>query len=151
MQSAIDDIAGRIADQSPLWPIAHAAGLQNLRAIWEDSAIKRRMDRAVQAKHLGVEEVLQGNQEMPGDISVKRDEIHHHYPAQQPTTPTTPATPGLGTSTGSKLWPLALWASLALGGGGLGAYAVNLWNRQQPAKPIALPDYQLKLQVQDHP
>lgn len=146
VQSAIDDIAGRIADQSPLWPIAHAAGLQNLRAIWEDSAIKRRMDRAVQAKHLGVEEVLQGNQEMPGDISVKRDEIHHHYPAEQSA-----ATPSTIGQAGRKLWPVVLAAALS-GGAGAAAPIAYWWlNKPQPTSPVALPDYQLKLEVKDQP
>ncbi len=78
----------RFADQAPLWPIAHAAGLQNMRDIWSDAKIKRKMDRLSNARALGVEEALDGNDEMPGDISIKGDtqETHYHYapPPQQP-------------------------------------------------------------------
>lgn len=83
----------RAADVAPVWPVAHAAGLQYVRDIWADSKIKRAMDRAVQAKHLGVEDVLAaiGNEEVPGEINIKGDEVHTHQhfypPAPVPAEP----------------------------------------------------------------
>lgn len=148
-----EEIAGRVADQSPLWPIAHAAGLQHLREIWADSAIKRRMDRHAQAKALGVEEALAGNQEMPGDISVKRDEIHHHYPAasQQPVAAAIVPASSVVAKAERKLWPIMLAACLSGGAGAAIPLAYQWWNKPAPTPQVSLPDYQLRLEVKDQP
>lgn len=89
-ESPLNEIGRRAADIAPVWPVAHAAGLQNQREIWADAQIKRKMDRLVAARALGVEEALvNGNDEVPGDINIKGDETHNHqhfYPAPAAAT-----------------------------------------------------------------
>src|SRR6185369_14567372 len=71
-ENPLHEMERRFADQAPLWPVAHAAGLQNMRDIWADAQIKRKMDRLLNARALGVEDALKdGNDEVPGDISIK--------------------------------------------------------------------------------
>jgi len=109
-ETPLHEVQRRLADQAPIWPVARAAALQNLRDIWADSKIKRKMDRAVAAKHLGVEDVLkEGNEEMPGDISIQGDthNVTHVYPA-----PATPATPNMPTASHQPLKVLK-WAAIA--------------------------------------
>src|SRR5436305_1637465 len=80
-ESPLHEMGRRFADQAPLWPVAHAAGLQNMRGIWEDSRIKRKMDRLMAARQLGLEDSIGEDDEMPGEITIKGDETHYHYGA----------------------------------------------------------------------
>lgn len=84
------------------------------------------MDRAVAARHLGVEDVLAatGNEEMPGDINIKGDEKHehthvHNYPAAQPVQQVTqnqPTTSGVQTvePTTKPKRKVPMWVPVAL-------------------------------------
>lgn len=111
--------------------------------------MKRRMDRLAQAKALGVEEALAGNQEMPGDISVKRDEIHHHYPTAQPAAVPVVANPVMQAE--KKLWPVMLAACLS-GGAGAAIPLVYQWlHKPAVGQQTTPPDYQLRLEVKDQP
>lgn len=103
---------------------------------------------------------MQGNQEMPGDISVKRDEVHHHhYPAPlQPVTPQAPALPSVVApvtevvkSAGQKLWPVVLAAALSSGVGASVPIAYWWLNKPAAAPAVSTPDYQLRLEVKDQP
>lgn len=131
------EIGRRFADVAPVWPVAHAAGLQNQRAIWADAEIKRKMDRAVQAKLLGVEEVLAGgNDEMAGDINIKGDETHTHQHYYQPPASKTAAPIAALATTGLRrfVWPAVLGAA-TLGTGAAGMAIFNHFTQKtgQPA------------------
>ncbi len=153
----------RFADQAPVWPIAHAAGLQNMRAIWEDAAIKRKMDRLLNARALGVEDVLKdGNDEMPGDISIKGDETHTHYhapPVVQPVTTQTAAQPATTTiaqplaQSGLRRWLLPAVACIGMPMLGVGGAMLYQYFSKAPAAVQASNNLGIKpgVQVTDKP
>jgi hypothetical protein len=133
-ETPFHEVQRRLADQAPIWPVARAAALQNLRDIWADSKIKRKLDRAVAAKHLGVEDVLatDGNEEMPGDISIQGDthNITHVYPAAAAASvPQLPASvaPAGPSKPWSKLWTAAAIAAALVGTPALGMGGAALY------------------------
>jgi len=91
---------------------------------------------------------LAGNQEMPGDISVKRDEIHHHYPAAQQTTA---AATNPVMQAEKKLWPVMLAACLSGGAGAAIPLAYQWFHKPSAGQQTTPPDYQLRLEVKDSP
>lgn len=105
-ESPLSEMGRRLADQFPIWPAAHAVGLQNTRDIWADAKLKRKMDRLVQARAMGVEDALaDGNEEVPGDINIQGDTVVQHYynaPQASPSTTATSATTADTTTTPAK-------------------------------------------------
>lgn len=88
---------------------------------------------------------------MPGDISVKRDEIHNHYTIPpQPVASKTPVTE-VAKSVGQKLWPVVLAAALSSGVGASLPIAYWMLNKPAAAPAVSVPDYQLRLEVKDKP
>lgn len=139
--------------------MAHAAGLLNLRSIWEDSRIKRKMDRAVQAKALGVTEALasEGNEEMPGDISIKGDETryethnHYHQPATSSPPTTNPIVSAVTETAKRRLWPIIMASALS-GGAVASIPLVYQWfYKPTPSQAVSIPNYSLDLKVTDQP
>ncbi len=112
-----------------------------MRQIWDDSRIKRKMDRLSNARAMGVEDALKdGNDEMPGDINVKGDETHYHY---APPAAAQPATQPTGSITAPATTAKASWLPLAAACIGLpllGAGGMWLCNHQSsPATAITQP------------
>ncbi len=112
------------------------------------------MDRLVNARALGVEDALaDGNDEMPGDISINGDkqETHYHY-AAPPTTqapiatqPVAPQTPAPTASPQSNRWMIPLLAcALGLPVGAAGGAALYQYLTKAPAAVQSLNNLGIK-------
>lgn len=144
----------RALEQLPAWGIPHLVGIEHLRSMLSAARGRvrdsHRMQMQTLAKTTG-NDIGDAAADIPGaddmgGITVAGDTTINITPQPAVNQPAS-----VTAAVKSRVWPIVLAAVLS---GGIGAAApIAYWwlHKTQPTNPVALPDYQLRLEVKDQP